>query len=149
VAAALNSPNQPPCPARDLTDGAFKVPDLRNVELTGPYFHNGGQATLHQVIKFYERQGVFGNVNITRLDGNMAFIDLANSDVDPLVAFLVSLTDGRVRNEIAPFDHPQIRIPNGGTFAAEQPPINVPAVGAGGRPAKGLPPLGTFLGLAP
>src|SRR6185436_11354816 len=30
---------------RDAVDGAFKTPGLRNVELTGPYFHNGGYAT--------------------------------------------------------------------------------------------------------
>src|SRR5262245_14351803 len=29
--------------------GAFKSPGLRNVDLTGPYFHNGGAATLEQV----------------------------------------------------------------------------------------------------
>ena len=42
---------------RDAIDGAFKVPALRNVELTGPYFHNGGQATLEQVVQFYNRGG--------------------------------------------------------------------------------------------
>ena len=42
---------------RDAVDGAFKTPSLRNVELTGPYFHNGGQATLEQVIHFYNRGG--------------------------------------------------------------------------------------------
>jgi cytochrome c peroxidase len=42
---------------RDAIDGSFKVPALRNVELTGPYFHNGGQATLEQVIHFYNRGG--------------------------------------------------------------------------------------------
>jgi cytochrome c peroxidase len=42
---------------RDAIDGAFKVPSLRNVELTGPYFHNGGQATLEQVVQFYNRGG--------------------------------------------------------------------------------------------
>lgn len=42
---------------RDAVDGAFKSPTLRNVELTGPYFHNGGQATLEQVIEFYNRGG--------------------------------------------------------------------------------------------
>ena len=48
---------QHPCPAgnRDLVEGAFKVPGLRNVELTAPYFHNGGQATLQQVVDFYRR----------------------------------------------------------------------------------------------
>jgi hypothetical protein len=42
---------------RDAVDGAFKTPGLRNVELTGPYFHNGGQATLDQVVEFYNRGG--------------------------------------------------------------------------------------------
>jgi cytochrome c peroxidase len=42
---------------RDAVDGAFKTSTLRNVELTGPYFHNGGQATLEQVVQFYNRGG--------------------------------------------------------------------------------------------
>ncbi len=42
---------------RDAVDGAFKSPSLRNVELTGPYFHNGGQSTLEQVVQFYNRGG--------------------------------------------------------------------------------------------
>src|SRR5262249_30460561 len=44
---------------RTLTDGAFKVPSLRNVSLTAPYFHNGGQATIRQVVEFYNRGGDF------------------------------------------------------------------------------------------
>src|SRR2546422_8026734 len=39
--------------------GAFKAPGLRNVELTGPYMHNGGMATLEQVVDFYSRGGDF------------------------------------------------------------------------------------------
>ena len=39
--------------------GAFKTPGIRNVEFTGPYFHNGGQATLEQVVEFYNRGGDF------------------------------------------------------------------------------------------
>ncbi|GAA6617255.1 hypothetical protein NUACC26_030650 [Scytonema sp. NUACC26] len=42
-----------------VADGAFKAPGLRNVELTAPYFHNGGQLTLRQVIDFYNRGGDF------------------------------------------------------------------------------------------
>ncbi|HCF30074.1 MAG TPA: cytochrome C peroxidase, partial [Cyanobacteria bacterium UBA11049] len=38
-----------------VADGAFKTPGLRNVELTPPYFHNGGQLTLRQVVDFYSR----------------------------------------------------------------------------------------------
>jgi cytochrome c peroxidase len=137
------------CPAKHLVNGAFKIPGLRNVELTGPYFHNGGQATLSQVVEFYDRQGDFGDVNIDNLDRNMAFIDLDEPDEEPLVAFMLALTDERVRQEQAPFDHPQLFVPDGGTFAREQPRIEVPAVGARGRPAAGLPPLGTFLDLDP
>jgi cytochrome c peroxidase len=42
---------------RDAVDGSFKAPILRNVGLTPPYFHNGGQATLHDVLDFYSRGG--------------------------------------------------------------------------------------------
>jgi len=35
-------------------NGAFKVPGLRNVALTGPYFHNGSKSTLEQVINHYD-----------------------------------------------------------------------------------------------
>jgi hypothetical protein len=57
------------------------------------------------------------------------------------VVFLVGLTDERVRQEQTPFDHPQILVPDGGTFASARPPMEAPRVGAGGRPAAGLPPL--------
>jgi len=36
--------------------GAFKVPTLRNVAVTGPYFHNGRFATLKDAIGFYVRR---------------------------------------------------------------------------------------------
>ena len=151
------------CPGKVQVDGAFKVPGLRNVELTGPYFHNGGQATLGQVVEFYDRQADFANVNIGQLDRNIAFIDLDEPDEEPLVAFLLALTDDRVRNERAPFDRPQIIVPNGhrgntsvircidkpGAAVAQACDhlLTIPPVGAGGRPAAGLPPLQTFLEL--
>src|SRR6185503_4153778 len=34
-------------------DGKFKVPSLRNIELTGPYMHDGRFATLEEVVEFY------------------------------------------------------------------------------------------------
>ena len=37
------------------------MPGLRNVALTAPYFHNGGQMTLRQVVDFYNRGGDFAN----------------------------------------------------------------------------------------
>jgi cytochrome c peroxidase len=43
------------------TSGAFNVPSFRNVELTGPYMHNGGMATLEEVLEFYNRGGNFAS----------------------------------------------------------------------------------------
>lgn len=136
-------------PTNVQVDGAFKIPTLRNVELTGPYFHNGGQATLAQVVQFYHRHGDFGDVNLPFLDRNLTRISIANYDEEPLVKFLLALTDERVRLEQAPFDHPQLFVPDGGTFGNERPFIEIPAIGSAGRAAAGLPALSTFLGLSP
>jgi cytochrome c peroxidase len=48
----------------EAVQGTFKVPALRNVELTAPYFHNGGQLTLRQVVDFYGRGGDFANAEL-------------------------------------------------------------------------------------
>ncbi len=93
--------------------GAFKTPSLRNVELTGPYFHNGGKATLMQVIDFYNRGGDFGSENAPITDPTVRPLGLTESEKRDLVAFLLSLTDERVRFERAPFDHPSICVPDG------------------------------------
>ena len=92
--------------ARAAVNGAFKTPTLRNVELTGPYFHNGGQATLLQVVDFYLRGGDFPDGG--NLGPGIRRRNLSASDRRALVAFLHSLTDDRVRFERAPFDHPEL-----------------------------------------
>ncbi|WDD35695.1 cytochrome c peroxidase [Nostoc sp. UHCC 0926] len=122
-----------------IADGAFKAPGLRNVELTAPYFHNGGQATLEQVIDFYNRGGDLGFLGP---------LGLKPEDKQALVAFLKALTDERVRYEKAPFDHPQLFVPNGhpgdstyvtddGTGKATDSLLEIPAVGQNG--GKGTP----------
>ena len=50
-------------------EGAFKVPSLRNVALTAPYFHNGDVLTLRQVVELYGRGGNVFPVN--ELDGTV------------------------------------------------------------------------------
>jgi cytochrome c peroxidase len=105
-------------------DGAFKIPSLRNVELTAPYFHNGGERTLLDVVTFYTRGGNHGGTERpirTRDDvtiGGLNVLNFVNSpDAEAikadLVEFLKSLTDERVRRAAAPFDHPQIFVPHG------------------------------------
>jgi cytochrome c peroxidase len=91
--------------------GTFKAPSLRNVEFTGPYFHNGGQATLEQVLDFYGRNGDFpGDGNLGPGIGN---IRLNQTERTQIVAFLKALSDNRVRFQQAPFDHPSLCVPNG------------------------------------
>ncbi|MDD2723731.1 MAG: cytochrome c peroxidase [Methylovulum sp.] len=129
--------------------GAFKAPSLRNVELTGPYMHNGSLLTLDQVVDFYFRGGNFKN---SHHFATLVFQQpISDSEKADLVAFLKSLTDERVRWERAPFDHPQIVIPHGHKESANlQHPelaadlfLKVPAVGKNGRDAA-LGPLKPF-----
>jgi cytochrome c peroxidase len=116
----------------------FKTTTLRNVELTGPYFHNGGYLTLRQVVDFYDRGGNFPGMNT---DSQIRPLGLTNTEKNALVAFLLTLTDERVRCEKAPFDHPSITIPLG---------PSVTAVGSGGRTAQvGGQCLTTYLNANP
>ncbi|MDD2759470.1 MAG: cytochrome c peroxidase [Methylomonas sp.] len=112
AAAELNNPDTAKMVAE--VNASFKVPSLRNVELTGPYMHNGSMATLEQVIEFYTRGGNFDNAakQVTRVFQlhNLRFSAKHRAD---LIAFLKTLTDERVRYERAPFDHPEIFIPHG------------------------------------
>jgi cytochrome c peroxidase len=95
---------------RIAVDGAFKTPILRNIAVTPPYFHNGGQASLAQVVAFYNRGGDFSN---REKDPDVTRLGLSQTEQDALVAFLQSLTDDRVRCSRAPFDHPELLVPDG------------------------------------
>ncbi|WP_052672329.1 cytochrome-c peroxidase [Aliterella atlantica] len=153
----FNDPNlDPPISPNErvAVDGAFKTPGLRNVELTAPYFHNGGQLTLRQVVDFYNRGGDFHEQNIANLDPDIENLGLNNAEKDALVAFMRALTDDRVRYQKAPFDHPQLFVTNGhqgtgtaitddGTGKATVQMREIPAVGR-----KGGTPLTNFLASA-
>jgi hypothetical protein len=131
---------------RVAVDGAHKAPSVRTSELTAPYFHNGGMATLEQVVEFYNRGGNFPVTNRQNLDVDIAPIGLSDQSKADLVAFLKALTDERVRYEMKPFDHPSLNIPNGGGLTPAFVPtffdspvsvmddrVELPAVGAGGN----------------
>lgn len=79
--------------------GKFKVPTLRNIALTPPYMHNGLMKTLREVVDFYNTRDtrtdwgpaeVAENLNTEEL-GNLG---LTNDEVDAIVAFMLTLTDG-------------------------------------------------------
>jgi cytochrome c peroxidase len=146
------------CNDQTARNGFFKAPQLRNVALTAPYFHNGGQLTLEQVVEFYNRGGDFNTFGEEHqyMDADMDVIGLTTQDKIDLVDFLRNaLTDPRTVNQSAPFDHPQLFTPNGAAQGASGYPVQndpdhpgrakdnfmeVPATGANGGK-----PLPTFL----
>jgi hypothetical protein len=106
------------------------------------------------VVDFYNRGGDFAENNIDNLDGDIHSLGLSEEEKTSLVAFLVSLTDERVRFERAPFDHPQLFITNGhpgdqnavtddGSGQATTTLIELPAVGRNGTSV----PQPNFLGV--
>ncbi len=84
-------------------DGTFKVTTLRNVELTAPYMHDGRFATLEEVVEHYS-SGVKNHPNLSpqlRLpNGQPRLANLAPQDKAALVAFLKTLTDGVITNDV-------------------------------------------------
>lgn len=72
------------------TYGQFKVPSLRNIELTAPYMHDGRLKTLRDVLRHYSE------LPEDRLhqDGEALLkpLHLSEADMDSLVTFLRTLT---------------------------------------------------------
>ena len=68
---------------------SFKTPGLRNVLVTGPYFHDGSQETLWDVIDHYNKGAGLQN---PYLDEDIQPLALKENEIDDLVAFLASLT---------------------------------------------------------
>jgi cytochrome c peroxidase len=101
--------------------GAFKVPTLRNIALTAPYFHNGRFSTLREALEFYVQRDTSpekfypldaggqprkfndlpaayrAKVNTTEVPYNRHAGDvpaLSDADIDDVITFLNTLTDG-------------------------------------------------------
>ena len=70
---------------RDL----FKVPTLRNIELTGPYMHDGRFESLEQVIEHYAS----GGINHPNKSELIKAFEISSSEKSSLIAFLKTLTD--------------------------------------------------------
>jgi len=75
---------------------SFKTPDVRNVLVTGPYFHDGSQETLWDVIDHYNKGAGLQN---PYLDQDIQPLALTEGDIDDLVAFLVSLTSADYKEQ--------------------------------------------------
>lgn len=65
----------------------FKVPSLRNIEKTGPYFHDGSIADLKEAIK------IMGKTELNK--------DISQADIDKIYVFLKALT-GKIPDNAKP-----------------------------------------------
>jgi cytochrome c peroxidase len=87
--------------------GRFKVPGLREVARTGPYFHNGSMADLSEVIRFYsngnpehsqKRSTVHeGTVLRSEKSGMVRMLELSEKEIEQLEAFLRTLSSKPVK----------------------------------------------------
>jgi len=71
---------------------SFKTPNLRNVLVTAPYFHDGSQATLWDVVDHYNHGD---GTRDPWLDEDMQPLALSESEIDDVVAFLATLTSAQ------------------------------------------------------
>ncbi len=68
----------------------FKLPSLRNIELTAPYMHDGRFASLEEVVDFYSDEVVANGWEFFIPDGGFGFGD---EEKAALVSFMKTLTD--------------------------------------------------------
>ncbi len=87
--------------ARPEDMGAFRAPGLRNVEVTGPYMHDGSVKTLEEVVEHYSQGGRLIRSGPNQGDGRLnphksglvSRIDLTDEEKADLISFLKTLTD--------------------------------------------------------
>jgi cytochrome c peroxidase len=77
---------------------AFKTPNLRNLLLTAPYFHDGSQETLWDTMDHYNKGD---GVQNPFLDQDIQPLALTEDQINDLVALLASLTSDDYREPAA------------------------------------------------
>ena len=75
--------------------GAFRTPLILNVGITAPYMHDGSLQTLWDVMDHYNKGGEANPF----LDGGMEALELTETEINQIIAFLFSLTDDRFAEE--------------------------------------------------
>ncbi len=74
-------------PEMRLKADSAKTPDVRNILVTGPYFHDGSMQTLWDIVDHYNKGD---GVSDPWLDEDMQPLALTEPEIDDLVAFLAS-----------------------------------------------------------
>ncbi len=83
--------------------GVFKVPSLRNIEVTGPYMHDGRFSTLEEVIDFYS-ENIQSHPNLHPIlqypNGEPKKLEFTAEEKSALVSFLKTMTDQTILTEV-------------------------------------------------
>ena len=114
---------------------SFKTPDLRNVLVTGPYFHDGSNETLWDVVDHYNKGDGIQN---PFLDQDIQPLALSESDIDDLVAFMASLTSADYKEQAAK------ELANQRALAQTTRPQRDTARAFAPKPQQPKPPQGLF-----
>lgn len=100
-----SDPGQYSFTGNDNDIGQFKVPSLRNVEITGPYMHDGRFETLEEVVEQYN-SGVQSHPNLDdrlteeiMIGGTPLQMNLTEEEKEALVAFMLTLTDHQMMQD--------------------------------------------------
>ena len=81
---------------------AFRTLTIRNVEVTGPYFHSGSARTLRETVDFYNRGGqgaddisdaVLAAAGVQR-DASIRPLALTPGEIDAILSFMLTTTAG-------------------------------------------------------
>ena len=80
----------------------FKVPTLRNVEVSAPYMHDGRFTSLEDVLEHYSA-GIKANSGLSaplkNFNGTPKNMNFSTTEKQQLIAFLKTLTDDVIKNE--------------------------------------------------
>ncbi|MCB9032522.1 MAG: c-type cytochrome [Chitinophagales bacterium] len=83
---------------KPLEIGKFKSPSLRNVAISAPYMHNGVFNSLEEVLEFYNERDINPKFKpeypLTMNTTELGNLKLSQDEIDALIAFLKTLTDG-------------------------------------------------------
>lgn len=87
-----------PIVGKEEENGKFRVPTLRNIELTAPYGHNGYFKTLEEIVHFYNVRDVSDEFPLAEYPATVNRDELGNLGLTPseeadIVAFMKTLTD--------------------------------------------------------
>lgn len=90
----------------DADNGKFKVSSLRNIAKTAPYMHNGVFTSLREVVDFYntrdtDEKWAKPEIAATMNTDELGNLGLSDQEVDDIVAFMKTLSDGYELNDPA------------------------------------------------